>query len=212
LKTSKTKTAQLGLPKRRELRNRGREGIPGDLLGDLLVGEDLGGGGALVGGDGHARGGVRIADDEDVVAPAERVAEDGLRVQDHLAVDAGRLARAGSVVIPLGQELGVGHGLRQRARLGAEIGPRPADPDVLGDNLILVLQGEREKLVQGRHGEQGEENWIVLRAHTTTRSAARESSSCGGRETGSVRLVRIALYLCTPPIVDFAYKSARGCR
>jgi hypothetical protein len=171
LKTSKTKTAQLGLPKRRELRNRGREGIPGDLLGDLLVGEDLGGGGALVGGDGHARGGVRIADDEDVVAPAERVAEDGLRVQDHLAVNAGRLARAGPIVIPLGQLLGVAHGLRQRARLGAEIGPRPANPDVLGDDLRLVLQGEREKLVQGRHGglTNSRESWLVLkRTHCHT--------------------------------------------
>jgi hypothetical protein len=175
LKTSKTKTARIAKAQETE----GGESVPCDLLGDFLVGEDLSGGGPLVGGDGHARGGVRIADDEDVVAPAERVAEDGLRVQDHLAVNAGRLARAGPIVIPLGQLLGVAHGLRQRARLGAEIGPRPANPDVLGDDLRLVLQGEREKLVQGRHGRltnsrESNLTWMVLNAHTLSHALAQD--------------------------------------
>ena len=129
--------------------------IPWLLFNDLLFGKDLSSGSPLVGGNRHTLGRVRVADDQNVVPPAKRVAEDGLRVQNHLTVGAGRLARAGSVVIPPGQLLGVLDGLRQRAGLGAEIRARPTDPDVLCNNLLgMILQREGQELVQGRHGAQ----------------------------------------------------------
>lgn len=59
---------------------------------------------AGVGLDGVALGRVTIAQHHDVVAGAEGVRVDGLRVDDHLGVLPGGLAGRGTVVVPLRPE------------------------------------------------------------------------------------------------------------
>ena len=127
---------------------------PGYGRGDLLGVEDLSGSGPLVGGDGDALGGVSVTDDKDVVATTERVTEHSLWVQDHLAVFPGRLASAGSIVIPPGQLGGVGDWAWQRPGLASQVGAAPSDPDVLGDDgLGALLQVQSQQLIQRRHGD-----------------------------------------------------------
>lgn len=66
------------------------------------LGHDLG---ALLAGvvvDGGAVGLVAVAEDHDVVAAAERVRVDGLRVYDHLRVVSGSLFGGGTIEVPLG--------------------------------------------------------------------------------------------------------------
>ncbi|KAI0567633.1 hypothetical protein FGB62_1g6102 [Gracilaria domingensis] len=115
---------------------------------------------ARVGGQRRALGGVGVAHDEDVGAAAERIREDGLRLEDDLRVGARRLSRGAAVVVPLGQ---IGRARRRGlevAGLAAEL-VEAVDPDVLGDAAGDVQVAER---VDDRH--------VV----------AAESSDCGGGE------------------------------
>ena len=152
--TCHKKTTRKSKRKKNQRKAKSEHNSPSLGLGDLLGVEDLGGSGPLVGGDGDALGGVGVADDEDVVATTERVAEHRLWVQDDLAVFAGRLARAGSIVIPPGQLGGVGDGAWQRPGLAPQVGAAPSDPDVLGDDgLGALLQVQSQQLIQRRHGD-----------------------------------------------------------
>lgn len=171
-KTSQKQEKERGKGAKNKSTRKDEHNSPGFGLGDLLGVEDLSGCGPLVGGDGDALGGVSIADDEDVVATTERVTEHSLWVQDHLAVFPGRLASAGSIVIPLGQLGGVGDWAWQRPGLASQVGAAPSDPDVLGDDgLGALLQVQSQQLIQRRHGDGQQQP-------TTTTPKQTKSAAC----------------------------------
>ncbi|RUP44708.1 hypothetical protein BC936DRAFT_149102 [Jimgerdemannia flammicorona] len=109
---------------------------PGVLIGVGV--HDLLGVGAVVSLVWGTVGVVSLAEDEDVVALAEGVGEDGDGLEEDVRVVAGGLLGRGAVEVPLGK-IGGGRGLgAQGLRLATEL-ITTVDPDVLGlDKALLV--------------------------------------------------------------------------
>mmetsp|Transcript_4242 Transcript_4242/g.13644 ORF Transcript_4242/g.13644 Transcript_4242/m.13644 type:complete len:385 (-) Transcript_4242:10-1164(-) len=129
----------------------------------LATSEALHGGGSGVGGESLAGRRVGVGEDEDVVAGAEGVLEDGARLDDHLRVLARCLVARRAVVVPRRQ-------LVERRLLGvngAALGANLAlcvDPQILRLNLAWVRQVHvavedcgvcLDKLGHARRGEAG---------------------------------------------------------